>query len=85
MTDNEDHGFDIDPDDDDYKPLCDCKPTCSTWFCGGCKKRKPFCNGGDDDYPELCDECWADKQADKCGCSRSDCPCDGPKTGYMGV
>ena len=37
-----DHGYDIDPDDDDFVAMCDCKPGCSTYLCTGCKERSPF-------------------------------------------
>ena len=78
----EDHGFNIDPDDDYEIRLCGCKPVpCETFVCAGCKERKPDCSGGADD---LCEECWDDEQVDKCGCRAPWCPCDGPKTGYMG-
>ena len=78
-----DHGYDIDPDDDDFVAMCDCKPVCSTYLCTGCKERKPFCSTSDRD-PDLCDECWEDEQSMRCGCSDWGCPCDGLKTGYMG-
>ena len=79
----EDHGWDIDPGDDDFVAKCDCKLVCSTYLCTGCKERKPFCSTSDRD-PDLCDDCWQDEQVDKCGCRAPWCPCDGPKTGYMG-
>lgn len=77
-----DHGWDIDPGDDDYVAECDCKPGCTTYFCAGCKERRPLCKPREDDG--LCEDCWQDEQTDKCGCRAPWCPCDGPKTGYMG-
>ena len=58
---SEDHGFDINPGDDDFVAKCDCKPACSTYVCTACKERKPFCNGGDEIILGPCDECWKGK------------------------
>jgi len=71
-----------DEDLDDYEiRLCGCPKPCETFVCAGCKERKPYCSGG---YEDFCGDCWEDQQSMKCGCSDWGCPCDGPKTGYMG-
>lgn len=38
-------------------------PTACRYTCAGCKRRVPWCYGADDDYPELCDDCWLQARA----------------------
>jgi len=37
----------------------DC-PFCERWVCNRCERVVPWGNGGADDAPRLCDECWDD-------------------------
>ncbi|HEY9825978.1 MAG TPA: hypothetical protein V6D19_11050 [Stenomitos sp.] len=38
---------------------CDgCAPG-ETFHCTACGKLQPWCKGAGDDYPDLCDDCWA--------------------------
>ena len=32
-----------------------------TYVCPGCGRVRPDCDKADDDYPDLCDRCWAIK------------------------
>lgn len=29
-----------------------------TWTCAGCRRERPWCDGGADENPDLCDACW---------------------------
>lgn len=34
-----------------------CEPG-QTFLCEECQREQPYCRGQDDDYFELCDDCW---------------------------
>lgn len=33
------------------------------YVCDGCGRRRPMCDGADDDMPDHCDRCWAEAHA----------------------
>lgn len=44
---------------------CDyCEPE-QTFACEGCLKKRAYCFGQDDDFFELCDDCWYKQEGDK--------------------
>lgn len=40
-----------------------CDGTDRWWECEHCKRTVPYCDGSADDSPELCDQCWARRDA----------------------
>ena len=43
--------------------LCDCESEglCELFICDDCERDVPACKGHADNFPELCDDCWAEK------------------------